>query len=105
MRTFVVDKAPGHVLVCLAGEFDMEVAPQAREVILTAVRNAERVEVDLARVTFLDSTAINVLVAANKAARARGSAFAVINPTARARRLLTITGLLDVLTEPATGGP
>lgn len=54
--------------------------------------------VDLAGVSFMDSSALGVLVAGYQNAAARGLRFTVINPSDPARRILSLTGLLDVLT-------
>ena len=101
MRMFVVDKAGGYRVVTLAGEFDLEAAPGVREALVEVVRHADRVDVDLARISYIDSAGVNALVAARKAASGKGCAFVVVNPSPRTRRLLVITGLLDVLTTPA----
>ena len=100
MRMFVVDKASGYRVVTLAGELDLEAARDVREALVEVVRHAERVDVDLARIFYIDSAGINALVAARKAATCKGCAFVVVNPSPRTRRLLGITGLLDVLTAP-----
>ena len=93
--------AHGHRHVTLFGDIDLAAAGRVREVLTGAVEQSISVEVDLAHVTFLDSSGINALVAASKAARVRGHAFVVTSPSAPARRVLDITGLLAVLTGAA----
>ena len=53
--------------------------------------------VDLADVTFLDSTGIAVLVAANKRASERATEFTIRNAAPNVRRVFEITGLDDLL--------
>jgi anti-sigma B factor antagonist len=51
--------------------------------------------VDLAGVTFLDSSGIGALVELAGDAQDAGVGFALHNPSERVRRVLTISGLLD----------
>lgn len=55
------------------------------------------VRVSLAQVTFLDSSALGVLVSGFNQAASEGCRFTVIDPSPAARRVLTITGLDEVL--------
>ena len=61
------------------------------------------VVVDLRGVTFLDSSALGVLVVANKSCRQRGLTFGVRDPGPMATMVLRITGLFDELILPAHG--
>jgi len=101
MRMLVVDREVGYRVVTLADEFDLETAPGVRAALVEVVRQADRVDVDLARVSSIDSAGINTLVAARRAATGKGCAFVVVNPSPPTRRLLSITGLLDVLSTRA----
>jgi len=92
MRMLVVDRAVGYRVVTLAGELDLETAPGVRAALVEVVRQADRVDVDLARVSSIDCAGINALVAARRAATVKGCAFVVVNPSPRTRRLLSIAG-------------
>ena len=85
------------VVVTVAGELDVYAAPFLRDhmaAVLTA-EPARFVVVDLARVVFLDSTALGVLVAALKRARAEGGDLRVgVGTNATVRRVFEVTGLL-----------
>ena len=61
------------------------------------------VVVNLAGVTFLDSSALSVLIAARKSCRQRGLAFGVRDPGPIVTMVLRITGLFDELIVPAHG--
>lgn len=61
------------------------------------------VQVNLAGVTFLDSSALSVLIAARKSCRQRGLAFGVRDPGPIVTMVLRITGLFDELIVPALG--
>ena len=83
----------GDVLVLsLAGELDLADAPALREALRGAVeRSPRRLVVDLAEVTFVDSTVLGALVEAR--ARIGGEAFALAAPGLEVRRALEVSGL------------
>ncbi|GID90655.1 STAS domain-containing protein [Amorphoplanes digitatis] len=91
---------PGTVRVAVAGEIDLSTAG-ALHAGLLAVLSAqlpERIEVDLAKVTFMDCAGLAVLVAAGKTAARTGCQLRITNPQPIVRRVLDLTGLLDILT-------
>jgi anti-anti-sigma factor len=90
----------------LCGEMDIAVVGIVSEAIRQALGDATTTElvVDVAAVTFLDSTGIGALMTGHKSAQARGAAFRVINAHGSVDRVLRLTGVLAVLTgaiEPA----
>jgi anti-anti-sigma factor len=92
--------APGTGLVRLAaaGEIDMASAPQLDRALTDALTRHEprHIEVDLAEVSFLDSSGINALVGARSRAASTGCRFSVTNPAPPVRRVLDVTGLSAV---------
>lgn len=85
----------GVVVLAVAGEVDLHVAPSLRERLRSGVDDAERaVVLDLSQVTFLDSMALSVIVAAGKRARGRGLELRLAVPRPEIRRVFEIT-LLD----------
>jgi anti-anti-sigma factor len=58
----------------------------------------ERIEIDLARVTFLDCSGLGVLITARQAAAHSGGHLWVSGPRPIVRRVLDLTGLLDLFT-------
>ena len=87
----VGDGVPGPVLTA-AGELDMAVKDQLRDVLssLTGV-----VTVDLAAVTFIDSSTIGVFVGAHKRLSADGGGLRLRSPQDLPRRALEVVGLRD----------
>lgn len=86
----------GATVISLAGEFDLSSAPELRECLVSSeVLEAKRVYVDLAKVTFLDSSTIGLLVAACKQVRSTGGAFSVNCSEGVALRFLQISGLVE----------
>jgi anti-sigma B factor antagonist len=82
------------LLIRAGGELDMYAAPTLRDA-LTDARDAgaPRVLVDLAEVTFVDSTTIGVLVAASEQLREAGSGLCLRSTNRNVLRTFEITGL------------
>src|SRR5262245_47647350 len=89
-----VEDESGTIVVCPEGELDLAVASSFRILLQDALGRADRaVHVDLAGVTFIDSTALAVLVDAWRQAAERGLVLCVLRPMPNVRRVLDITGL------------
>ncbi|TML10675.1 MAG: STAS domain-containing protein [Actinobacteria bacterium] len=81
------------LVVRLAGELDLYNTPVLREALLEyAARNPTRLVVDLAEVTFIDSTALGALIEA-RASLGSKDGFVLASPGLEARRALEISGL------------
>ncbi|MEJ3747582.1 STAS domain-containing protein [Actinomycetes bacterium KLBMP 9797] len=93
---------PGHAVVSLAGECDLSVRESLTSVLLDAVHRAQVVTVDLAGVTFMDSSGLHALMTAHHAAQRTGRRLYVRGATGGVAALLDLTGLRTVLTRPAT---
>ena len=97
-RVELSSPADGHAVVALLGEVDLFTAPRFMEALLEAVDDgADRVTVDLSAVTFVDSTALGVLIAGSKRLQARSGTLDIVCPNQDVRRILEITGLDRVL--------
>ncbi|MDA8313550.1 MAG: STAS domain-containing protein [Actinomycetota bacterium] len=90
----VVDGVP---VVAASGEIDVATAPPLRDRLqaLTTSGNAN-VVVDLLGVTFLDSTALGVLVGALKRCREAGGDLPLVIAEPRILKVFEITGLTGV---------
>jgi anti-anti-sigma factor len=76
------------------GRLDAQAAPAARQALeALAAAGGRRIVVDLAGVTFLDSSGLGALVAGLKAARARGAELRLAAPGPQVRELLRLTAL------------
>jgi anti-sigma B factor antagonist len=84
----------------LVGEFASEAAPAVRAAMYDAVTDAEisEVIVDLAGVTFIDSTGIGTLALAHRVG-GETCTVRVVNPIDAVRKVLDITGVLGILSE------
>ena len=81
-------------VVVVTGEVDLYTAPRFKDVLLQTIDDgALQVVVDLAGVTFIDSTALGVLVSGGKSLDRRSGSLAISCPDEKIRRILEITGL------------
>jgi anti-sigma B factor antagonist len=100
-RPFAVrtTSAGSTLLVEVVGEIDMTTAPELSQVIERMPDGTELVVIDLAEVSFLDSSGLNALVQARRMAAGRDVAMTVVVPPDTAiRRVFEITHLTEPLT-------
>lgn len=98
--TFSAERAGDAVVVTLAGELDMAVTfrlePELER--LTGEADVHALVVEMSGVTFMDSSALGLLLATQQRLRADGVRFAIANPSTGIRRILEITGAGQELT-------
>jgi anti-sigma B factor antagonist len=88
----------GSILVSFSGELDIMTAETMRQVFLHPdVASASQVRVDLTQATFLDSSAIGLLVAACRRVRSTTGTFGVTCPDGNVRQVLEVYGLIEYL--------
>jgi anti-sigma B factor antagonist len=88
-----VDSRAGAAVVRLGGELDLYNAPIVREALAdVAAGKPSRLVVDLAEVSFIDSTALGVLIEA-RTKLANRRAFLLAAPRVETRRALQVSGL------------
>jgi anti-sigma B factor antagonist len=88
----------GRTRVVLTGELDTFTAPQLREHLFGLIENnCTDIVVDMAALTFIDSTGLNALVDALKRVRERNGNVAVCAVPPSALKALELTGLTRVL--------
>lgn len=90
-------------VVALSGELDIYTAPQFKECMLEILdAGVDRLVVDLSDVTFIDSTALGVLIGGVRRVHTAGGAMALVVTSRAVERVLSITGLDRVFTIHAT---
>ena len=95
----------GRVVVALAGECDLSARDELVGVLLNAVDQAPTVVVDVAALTFLDSSGVHGLVVAHHAAQRTGGRVYVANAAGAVAAVLELTGLDALLRAPAEEHP
>jgi anti-sigma B factor antagonist len=94
--TFTTELVEDCTVVTATGDIDVYNAPELRAVLADASATKRRLVIDLRRVTFMDSSALGVLVGTLKRARSNGGSMRLIRPADRLFRLFQITGLTQV---------
>ncbi|MBK8468457.1 MAG: STAS domain-containing protein [Candidatus Phosphoribacter sp.] len=80
-------------IVFVEGEVDVHTAATLRRHLDEAILQGRDIVVDLAKVTFLDSTGLGVLVGRLKAVRAQGGTMRIVGARERVLKVFVITGL------------
>ena len=92
--------ADGCVVVTVSGDVDISTSPELRSALVEANAASDgpkAIVVDLSDVSFVDSTALGVLVGAYNTSRNNGGRFAMVNDHDAVLKVLKITALHDVL--------
>jgi anti-sigma B factor antagonist len=84
------------MLVSVTGELDLATTPRLRAALDDATVAGSQVVIDLSEVTFIDSSALSVLVRSHTLLADAGGELKLIVNTAAVRKLLEVTGLIDV---------
>ena len=92
MHSVIVEASDHQAVVVASGELDAYVAPDLIAAFEDA-GGAARLVVDLTAVSFMDSTALGLLVRVARERDAQGSAVRIVLPRGTARRIFEITAL------------
>jgi len=94
----------GHSLVALHGELDIADAASVMAVLAAAAARNPRIIVDLAALEFIDCCALAMLGRVRVQARQNGGDLLLAAPRGQVRRILELTGLVDVFSVRASVG-
>jgi anti-sigma B factor antagonist len=94
----------GTAVVSVRGEIDFANADDLSQGIRKTLAewSPAVVRIDLRGATFIDSTGLGALIQGYRAAAESECRFVVVNPTESFRRVLSVTGLLDLFGVPDT---
>jgi anti-anti-sigma factor len=93
---FQIERMAGCAVVRVGGDIDTQSIHRFDVTVTEAVGLARHVVIDLAQVTFVDSSGLGALIVARKSARQGGGSMSLVSPPAVVRRLLGSTQLHDV---------
>jgi anti-anti-sigma factor len=100
--TYTIEQRGEDVCLTLAGELDWSVVNQLEAILGEALAlHPQALTVDVARVTFIDTGSIGLLVRACNTTRGDGRRFTMVDSRGLVVQVLALMGLLDFLTEPA----
>ena len=86
-------------VVAVRGEIDLFTAPELKTKLTDAIEGGKsRIVVDLTETSFLDSTALGVLIGAVKRLRTREGSLVIVNTDQNIAKTFEITGLDQIFT-------
>ncbi len=88
-----IEQRDGEKAVVLAGELDLYRAPEIERALIDAAEPGRILVVDLHAVTFLDSTMLALLIAADRRQRDRGSELRILVGARTPMSAFEVTGL------------
>ena len=80
------------------GELDIATTPELTRLLARLRAHGHSVTLDLAEVTFIDSTGLSALMDAYFESRSNGWEFSIRSPSAAVCRVVELAGLTEVLT-------
>ena len=92
----IVRAEPGGTVVTVSGELDVASSHQLERE-LANLESESLVVIDLATLTFIDSTGLGVIVRAHQRAQEQGRRVGLVRGNGQVERLLTLTGLENEL--------
>jgi anti-sigma B factor antagonist len=93
-----VRRSNDHALITLVGELDTSTAGTLYELLAQlAAEGVRHIALNLAQLTFIDSTGISVVVTEHKRAESMGGELIILSACPRVRRVFELTGLGDYL--------
>ncbi|OUC82056.1 STAS domain-containing protein [Streptomyces swartbergensis] len=84
-------------VLTLAGEIDHHTGDQLRQALDISPTARPRIVVDMRQITFMDSTGINILIAAHQAVTEAGGWLRLAGPAGAVMRILQIVGVDEVI--------
>jgi anti-sigma B factor antagonist len=88
-----VTAGPACTLVTLTGECDLHSGRHLRDVLTSEVsRGARRMILDLSRLSFMDSTGMQILLSVRTVLNVRDGSLALVSPLPVVARILELTG-------------
>ncbi|MGA5120900.1 STAS domain-containing protein [Streptomyces pseudogriseolus] len=93
----VTTSTDGIRVLTLTGEIDHHTGDQLRRALDGAGATEPRIVIDMRQVTFMDSTGINILIAAYRAVTKVGGWLRLAAPTDSVMRVLQLVGLDDII--------
>lgn len=91
-----IQEQDGFTVVALSGEIDLSNSPDVRAELLGILKQKKDLLVDLAAVSYIDSSGIASLVEGYQEAKNSGLRFGLVNPSEVARNVLQLAHLDQV---------
>jgi anti-sigma B factor antagonist len=88
----IVEHADSYSLVSVRGEIDLHSAPKVQHAVERGANGVEAVVLDMGEITFMDSTALSMLMRAKDELQERGISLRLAAPSDAVERLFDVTG-------------
>lgn len=100
LKVLLLGNANGRFELGVSGELDLSTAEELRSAVEARLDGETVAEVvlDMASVSFIDSSGLNTLIAVQRSVRERGGRLVVRAPSRTVRRLFEITAIDRVIT-------
>ncbi|HEY2791011.1 MAG TPA: STAS domain-containing protein [Micromonosporaceae bacterium] len=95
--SIIAQDVDGARMLRLSGELDLAARDRLSEMAAAAIESSGAVTIDLADLSFIDSTGIGALVRARHLAEQKRIPYAVVGATGRVADVLALTGVADYL--------
>lgn len=86
------------ILVALTGDVDLATAAVVDEELRRAEQSESLIVLDLADVSFMDSTGLRTVISADQRLRERGGSLRIVNAPSQVTRLFDLVGISEHLT-------
>ena len=88
--TYKVEEIENKRIVHLDGEIDMDVADKSRSTILPLIEAGHEVQLNLSKVTYMDSSGISVLIESKKLSEEKKTKFELIEVSKPVEKVLAM---------------
>ena len=88
--SYKVETKDNTKIVHLDGEIDMEVADKARQTILPLIEAGHDVDLNLSKVTYMDSSGISVLIESKKLSEKKNTKFELVEVSKPVEKVLAM---------------
>ena len=84
-------------ILTLSGRLDTTTAPKLQETLLSVINDTKHVELDFAKLEYVSSAGLRVLLMGEKTAKSKGSRQTLVNISPDIMEVFEITGFSSVL--------
>nr|AGS53216.1 anti-sigma F factor antagonist [uncultured bacterium contig00093] len=93
----VKSKNGGKAVFALNGRLDTATAPQLQEALIPAFDEADIVELDFERISYISSAGLRVLLLGEKTAKMKNKSMNIVNVSEMIKQVFDMTGFSDIL--------
>jgi len=87
----------GNINIALKGRLDTSPAPELQSVLIPAFDEASQVELDIAKLDYISSAGLRVLLAGHKAAQLKNGSMTVSGVSEGIMEVFSMTGFTEIL--------